>query len=95
MRSKVGNRSRNVHRSIDLTNPPQDLTMQLQWYHEARKKSGRYVPSPKTKDVDRAFVPVQSCLGLVEFVCSKGVYTLKPNGQLRRFKRLMNAIKFN
>ena len=92
MRSKTGKRTRNVNHSIDLTNPPEDLLMQLQWYHETKKRSGHYVPSPKTKYVDRTFVHVSSCLGLVNFDCKKGVYTLKKNGQLSRFKRLMNSI---
>lgn len=77
MRSKTGKKTRNVHRSIDLTDPPDDLTMQLQWYHEKRRRSGQYVPSPKTRDVDRTFVPVQSCLGLVQLDYNRGVYTLK------------------
>ena len=81
-----------MHHSIDLTDPPEDLTMQLQWYHEKRKGSKRYVPSPKTKTVDRTFVHVTSCLGLVQFECSKGVYTLKKNGQMTRFKRLLDSI---
>ena len=92
MRSKTGKRTRNVHRSIDLTNPPADLTMQMQWYHETRKGSGKYVPSPKTKNVDRTFVPVQSCLGLVKLDHRRGVYVLKKDGQLTRFKRLLSSI---
>ena len=71
---------------------PNDLLMQRQWYHETRKGSRRYVPSPKTKDVDRTFVPLKSCLGLAQLDCKKGVYTLKRNGQTTRFKRLMNSI---
>ena len=92
MRSKTGKRTRNVHRSIDLTCPPEDLLMQLQWYHETHTRSGRYVPSPRTKDVDTTFVHVSACLGLVTFDYKQGVYTLKKNGQLSRFKRLMNSI---
>ena len=92
MRSISGKRTRNVHSSIDLTNPPQDLTMQMQWYHETRKGSGKYVPSPKTRNVDRTFVPVQSCLGLVELEHRRDVYVLKKNGQLHRFKRLLCSI---
>ena len=92
MRSKTAKRTRNVHRSIDLTNPPEDFLMQLQWYHETANGTGRYVPSPKTKDVDQTFVPVQSCLGLVHFDYNHGVYTLTQNGQLARFRRLMYSI---
>ena len=92
MRSKAGKKSRNVHSSIDLTNPPEDLTMQLQWYHETRRGSGRYVPSPRTKNVDRTFVPVQSCLGLVQLEQSRGTYVVKKNGQMTRFRRLLSSI---
>ena len=92
MRSRAGKRTRNVHCSIDLTCPPEDLMMQLQWYHETKRGSGRYVPSPRTKDVDRTFVHVSACLGLVHFNCKRGIYTLKKNGQSGRFKRLMNSI---
>ena len=92
MRSKIGGRTRNLHQSVDLLNPPQDLKMQCQWYHETKKKSGKYVPSTRTVNVDRKFVDVATCLGLVEFKCTNGVYTLLPNGQMKRFRRLMIAI---
>ena len=92
MRSKIGGRTRNLHQSVDLTNPPQELKMQCQWYHETKKKSGKYVPSSRTVNVDKSFVDVQTCLGLVEFECTNGVYTLAANGQMKRFRRLMNTI---
>ena len=92
MRSKIGGRTHNLHQSVDLLNPPQDLKMQCQWYHETKKKSGKYLPSTRTVNVDRKFVDVQTCLGLVEFKCTNGVYTLLSNGQMKRFRRLMNAI---
>ena len=91
MRSKCAGRRRNVHDSISLTNPPQDLTMQLQWYHEAKR--GRYVPTRKTVNVDKSFVDVAACLGLVTLEYKHGYYTLADNGQLRRFRRLMSTIK--
>jgi hypothetical protein len=91
MRSKVAGRRRNVHDSISLTDPPQDLTMQLQWYHEAKR--GRYLPTRKTVNVDKSFVDVAACLGLVTLEYKHGYYTLADNGQLRRFKRLMSTIK--
>ena len=92
MRSKRGQRSRNVHNSIDLCSPPSDLTMQLQWYHETTKGSGRYVPSIRTHNVDRTFVHVSACLGLVKFEYKRNAYVLAKNGQLERFKRLMKSI---
>ena len=42
MRSEIGGRTRNLHQSVDLTNPPQDLKMQCQWYHETKKKYGKH-----------------------------------------------------
>jgi hypothetical protein len=90
MRSKCAGRRRNVHNSVDLCNPPNDLTLQLQWYHEV--KPGQYVPTVRTVDVDKNFVDVDSCLGLVELEYSKGFYSLVKNGQLSRFKNLMNTI---
>lgn len=92
MRSKIGGRTRNLHQSIDLCDPPQDLKMQCQWYHETRKKSRKYVPSTRTVNVDKKFVDVQTCLGLVEFKYTNGVYTLVSNGQMKRFRSLMNVI---
>ena len=91
MRSKVGSRTRNVHDSIDLTTPPKDLLMQLQWYHETRKGSGKYVPS-SSYNVDKKFVDLKPCLGLAQLEYINGKYSLVKNGQLRRFKRLMNSI---
>ena len=92
MRSKKGKRSRNMHEAVDLCDPPDDLRMQCQWYHETRSGSGRYYPSARTVNVDRAFVHVSSCLGLVKLCYSNGVYTISPPEQLERFKRLMNVI---
>ena len=92
MRTKQARRTRNVHYSIDLTNPPDDLKMQLQWYHETRKGSGRYHPSLRTVTVDRTFVDVESCLGLAKFKFQNDCYVLVDNGQLQRFRRLMNSI---
>ena len=92
MRSKIGRRTHNLHESVDLVNPPQDLKMQCQWHHQTRKKSRKYVPSTRTANVDKRFVDVATCLGLVEFKCTNGVYTLVSNGQMKRFRRLMNAI---
>ena len=91
MRTKRGDRTRNVHNSIDLCSPPDDLMMQLQWYHETRTGSGRYVPSTRTCDIDRTFVHITSCLGLVEmkYTSVRGEYVLLDNGQLERFHRLM------
>lgn len=91
MRSKCAGRRRNVHDSISLTDPPQDLTMQLQWYHQAKR--GRYVPTRKTVNVDKSFVDVTACLGLVQLKYKHGYYTLADNGQMKRFKDLMNTIK--
>ena len=87
-----GKRTRNVHQSIDLTDASEDLMMQLQWYHETKPRSKRHVPSPKTKTVDRTFVHVTSCLGLVQFDYKGGVYVLRKNGQMSRFKRLLDSI---
>ena len=92
MRTKQARRTRNVHYSIDLTNPPDDLKIQLQWYHETRKGSGRYHPSLRTVTVDRTFVDVESCLGLAKFKFQNDCYVLVDNGQLQRFRRLMNSI---
>ena len=92
MRTKRNQRTRNVHDSIDLCDPPPDLTMQIQWYHETRKGSARYVPSVLTTNVDRTFVHVNSCLGLCEFKYVRGAHVLSNNGQLERFKRLMKSI---
>ena len=92
MRSKAGRRTRNLHNSVDLCNPPEDLRMQCQWYHETRKGSHRYVPSARTVNVDKKFVHVSSCLGLVELDYNSGVYTMADNGKLDRFKRLMDTI---
>ena len=91
MRSKCAGRRRNVHKSISLTDPPTDLKMQLQWYHQVKR--GRYVPTRKTVNVDKSFVDVQACLGLVKLNYKRGYYTLADNGQKKRFKKLMNAIK--
>ena len=82
MRSKTGTRTHNVHHSIDLCDPPEDLRMQCQWYHETRKGSGKYVPSAGTVNIDKKFVHVSSCLGLVDLVWSNNVYTMKDNGQM-------------
>ena len=80
MRTKHNQGTRNVHDSIDLCDPPpDDLTMQIQWYHETRKGSGRYVPSVHTANVDRTFVHVNSCLGLCEFKYVRGAYVLSNN----------------
>ena len=92
MRSKIGRNTRNLHRSIDLCNPPADLKMQCQWYHETSKGSGRYRPSVRTVNVDKAFVDAGACLGLVELEYQNSYYTIVANGQLDRFNRLMNAI---
>jgi len=92
MRTKRGRRTRNVHDSISLINPPNDLKMQLQWYHETRKGSGKYHPSLRTTTVDRTFVDVESCLGLVKLEFKNKFYIPTNNGQLQRFKRLMNSI---
>ena len=91
MRSKVGSKSRNVHNSVDLTSPPDDLLMQLQWYHETRRVPGKYVPSC-SYNVDKTFVDVDACLGLAQLEYIDGRYSLVQNGQLRRFKQLMNSI---
>ena len=90
--SKTGTRTHNVHHSIDLCDPPEDLRMQCQWYHETRKGSGKYVPSAGTVNIDKKFVHVSSCLGLVDLVWSNSVYTMKDNGQMERFIRLMRTI---
>ena len=66
--------------------------MQLQWYHETRRGSGKYLPSIRTVDVDKTFVHVESCLGLVKLRYEDNYYVLDNNGQLDRFKRLMNSI---
>ena len=92
MRSKTGQRTRNMHHSIDLCDPPEDLRMRCQWYHETRAGSGKYVPSARTVNVDKKFVHVSSCLGLVDLVWSNRVYTMKDNGQMERFTRLMRTI---
>ena len=91
MRSKCAGRRRNVHDNISLTDPPQDLRLQLQWYHE--HKRGRYLPTHKTVNVDKSFVDVQTCLGLVTLEFKHGYYILADNGQLRRFRKLMSTIK--
>ena len=62
------------------------------WYHETRKGSGKYVPSAGTVNIDKKFVHVSSCLGLVDLVWSNNVYTMKDNGQMERFIRLMRTI---
>ena len=92
MRTKRARRTRNVHDSIDLCNPPDDLKMQLQWYHETRKGSGRYHPSLRTVSVDKTFVDVESCLGLAKLKYDDNCYVVVNNGQLQRFRRLMNSI---
>ena len=91
-RSKIGRKTRNLHDSIDLCDPPNDLKMQCQWYHEVRPRSGKYRPSIKTVNVDKKFVHVEACLGLVDLEYIDGFYSIVDNGQLGRFKRLMNAI---
>lgn len=92
MRSKKGKRSRNLHQSVDLCDPPDDLQMQCQWYHETQSGSRRYVPSARTVNIDRSFVHVTSCLGLVKLRHCNGIYTIDPLDQLERFKRLMRTI---
>ena len=74
--------------------PPSDLRMQCQWYHETRTGSGRYIPYTRTVNVNKKFVHVSSCLGLVEldYHSDDWYYTLVSNGQMERFKRLMNTI---
>ena len=82
MRTRQALRTRNVHDSIDLCNPPDDLMMQLQWYHETRKGSGRYHPSLRTVSVYKTFVDVESCLGLAQLKYDNNSYVLVDNGQL-------------
>ena len=43
-------------------------------------------------NIDKKFVHVSSCLGLVDLVWSNSVYTMKDNGQMERFIRLMRTI---
>ena len=92
MRSKHGGRTRNLHQSVDLCSPPADLKMQCQWYHETRKGSGKYIPSVRTVNVDKKFVDVGSCLGLVELEHVGGYYKLVANGQKKRLNRLIKTI---
>ena len=93
MRSKRGQKTRNVHQSIDLCSPPEDLMLQLQWYHETRPGSGRYLPSARTKNVDRQFVHVSACLGLVKMKHNdRNECVLVGDEQLPRFTRLMDSI---
>ena len=58
-----GPRTGNLHGPIDLCRPDKKYTLQLQWYHETRKGSGRYVPSKDTKTLDRKFVSLKTCWG--------------------------------
>ena len=92
MRSKIGRGTRNLHRSIDLCNPPDDLQLQCQWYHETRRRSGHYTPTSRTVNVDMNFVHVKSCLGLVNLKYNaRGYYTISP-AELNRLKRIMRTI---
>ena len=92
MRSKIGNKSRNLHNSVDLCNPPDDLRLQCQWYHETRRGSGRYKPSVRTTNVDRSFVHISSCLGLIDLEYNNGFYTVTQNEQMERLRRIMDTI---
>ena len=82
----------NLHGPINLCNPP-DVKLQLQWFHETRKGSRRYVPSRATKKLDRKFVDISSCLGLVVFVkLPNGVRKLADNGQWERWQRNIQSM---
>lgn len=83
-----GPRTGNLHGPIDLCRPNKRYSLQLQWYHETRKGSGRYVPSRATKNLDRKFVSLKACLGLAVLKTHKnGVKTIVPNGQWERWQR--------
>lgn len=60
MRSKTGKKTHNVHHSIDLCDPPEDLRMQCQWHHETLIGSGKYVLSAGTVNIDKKFVHLSS-----------------------------------
>ena len=56
---------------------------------------GKWAPSTRTDTVDKKFVHISSCFGLVELDYNPDdgcYYTLASNGQIERFQRLMNAI---
>ena len=92
MRGKFSGRTRNVHHSIDLCDPPPDLLLQCQWYYETRKGSGKYKPSVKTRDVDNKFVQIKSCLGLIDMERRRDYYIISDKNQLNRILRIMDKI---
>ena len=92
MRSKIGRGTRNIHRSIDLCNTPDDLQLKCQWHHETRRRSGHYSPTSRTVNVDMNFVHIKACLGLVNLTYNaRGYYTIAP-AELDRLKRIMSTI---